>query len=117
MDEEPYLKDDDLLPCPHCGGDAGVSCGTQAGDRPWWYIECDECSATADSVESWNRRTAAPEELDRLKLAFGEFAYKTGQSEGVWFVDEASDAHRLAEECEKLYLARRDMNNLPTKGE
>jgi hypothetical protein len=62
MTEEPYLNDNDLKPCPFCGGEANVSEGTMGGGetlRPWWYIECDKCSATCESVEAWNARIGA----------------------------------------------------------
>ena len=61
MDEEPFLKDDDLKPCPFCGGEAEVSKGSKANDQPWWYIECGTCAAMCDSVEDWNKRTPVAE--------------------------------------------------------
>ncbi|EPD6705985.1 Lar family restriction alleviation protein [Cronobacter sakazakii] len=45
------------LPCPFCGG---------ACDPAGWLSdqtsgpECENCGATAENIEAWNRRTAAP---------------------------------------------------------
>jgi len=62
MDEEPFIKDDDLKPCPFCGGEADVSKGSKGPDSlPWWYVECGNCAAMCDSVEDWNKRTAPAE--------------------------------------------------------
>lgn len=47
----------DPLPCPFCGG----TC-----DPAGWLSEqtsgpeCDNCGATAENIEAWNRRTAPP---------------------------------------------------------
>jgi hypothetical protein len=58
VNEEP--ADDVILkPCPFCGGEADVSEGTLGGVLPWWYVECIQCSATAESVDSWNARAKA----------------------------------------------------------
>lgn len=35
-------------------------------------------------------------EIERLKMAFGEFAYCTGQAEGVWFVGRGTDTEKIA---------------------
>lgn len=57
MNEEPYLNDGDLKPCPFCGGEPDVSEGTQGPElRSWWYVECISCGASVDSVEGWNKR-------------------------------------------------------------
>lgn len=56
MDERPDINESDLLPCPFCGGDAGIAEGSKKGGQPWFYVECDNCHATAESVEDWNRR-------------------------------------------------------------
>jgi len=63
VNDEPHIKEGDLLPCPFCGGEADVSAGTQ-GQIPWWYVECIKCAALCNSVEDWNRRAApaAPED-------------------------------------------------------
>ncbi|ELQ6225967.1 hypothetical protein R2308_002956 [Cronobacter turicensis] len=54
------------LPCPFCGG---------ACDPAGWLIEqtsgpeCENCGATAENIEAWNRRTAAlvvPDDTKRL---------------------------------------------------
>ena len=59
MDKAP---DDAVLldRCPFCGGEAEVSEGTQGGSepRPWFYIECTSCAASANSVADWNARCA-----------------------------------------------------------
>lgn len=68
MNEEPYLKDGDLKPCPFCGGDASPNLGSQ-GDEPWWYIACDKCAATCESVEEWNmRQPSGPNNGPRWRL-------------------------------------------------
>ncbi len=55
MVNKPELKDGDLKCCPFCGGEADVSQGEQGG-LPYYYIECFDCSAMADSVMQWNKR-------------------------------------------------------------
>ena len=51
-------KEDELLPCPFCGGSAVVS--SLYGD---WYVECDLCDAggsgedtKAEAIAAWNTR-------------------------------------------------------------
>lgn len=46
-----------LLPCPFCGGDGGPSIGQHADGTAWHYVECDDCGASAESAEAWNRRS------------------------------------------------------------
>ncbi|MCI0268628.1 Lar family restriction alleviation protein [Cronobacter sakazakii] len=52
------------LPCPFCGG---------ACDPAGWLSEqtsgpeCENCGATAENIEAWNRRTAAPVVPDDTK--------------------------------------------------
>lgn len=47
-----------LLPCPHCGGKAGL---WQAYDSSW-CVQCDRCGASTmkvdrdEAVKRWNRR-------------------------------------------------------------
>ena len=47
-----------LLPCPHCGGKAGL---WQAWDNSW-IVQCDKCGATTmkldkeEAIKRWNRR-------------------------------------------------------------
>lgn len=47
-----------LLPCPHCGGRAGL----WQDYTSWWCVQCDKCGATTmhtdkeDAVKRWNRR-------------------------------------------------------------
>lgn len=48
-----------LLPCPHCGGKAGV----YEDYTGWWLVQCDKCGASTmkkgtaeECVEAWNRR-------------------------------------------------------------
>jgi hypothetical protein len=38
--------------------------------------------------------------LDKLELAFGHFAFSTGEVEGVWFVEEGSRTEEIAKKCE-----------------
>lgn len=52
---EPYFAPGELLPCPHCGGEADVSEGTRGDGSPWWYIECIKCASSTEP-EVWNQR-------------------------------------------------------------
>lgn len=59
MKTKPTISYEQLLPCPFCAGNASISQGQQGkgGDmRPFWYIECVMCSATAESDSIWNTR-------------------------------------------------------------
>ena len=50
-----------LLPCPHCGGKAGL---WQAWDSSW-CVQCDKCGATTlkgdkeDVIKKWNHRATS----------------------------------------------------------
>ena len=57
--------DNELLPCPFCGGEAMPTL-TAAGGIEWGHVECVErdCGAvgptpptTAEAIAAWNRRT------------------------------------------------------------
>ena len=47
-----------LLPCPHCGGRAGLYQTYESS----WCVQCDKCGATTlkgteeEVVERWNKR-------------------------------------------------------------
>ncbi len=47
-----------LLPCPHCGGRAGL----WQAYTGWWCVQCDKCGASTmkfdkdEAVKRWNRR-------------------------------------------------------------
>jgi len=54
-----------MLPCPFCGGDAGVGRCYQGGG--YYFVNCTECNASTDqlsgfpftkkdAVELWNKR-------------------------------------------------------------
>jgi hypothetical protein len=59
---------DNLLPCPHCGGSDfdGPHLSEYVGDRYWptWWIECKGCPCGMEVisddkstlVDAWNRR-------------------------------------------------------------
>ena len=55
----------DLLPCPFCGGDAGVIGGTEYS--MFYTVSCNSCCITRpvfgmtrkqEAIDSWNERTA-----------------------------------------------------------
>ena len=55
-----------LLPCPHCGGKAGLY-------EDWigsWCVQCDRCGATTlkgsqeEVIRRWNRRVEQPQKND-----------------------------------------------------
>lgn len=55
--------DQELLPCPFCGGKADTHC--TAGDYPDWFVKCEECGASSDitgpaALHFWNRRAQQP---------------------------------------------------------
>jgi len=53
-------EDTELLPCPFCGSDnVSLSQGSSANGAPWFYIECEDCSACAETNQ-WNKRTIPP---------------------------------------------------------
>ncbi|EOL8993743.1 hypothetical protein ACM913_004010 [Cronobacter sakazakii] len=49
------------LPCPFCGGrcDPNGWMGSYDDGVPMCGPECEDCGATANSIEEWNRRTTA----------------------------------------------------------
>ena len=48
---------EELKPCPFCGSkNIARSEGRDGSNRPWHYIECEDCSALSDP-DVWNRRT------------------------------------------------------------
>lgn len=46
---------EELKSCPFCGGKASKSKGKYGNGTDWFYIECNECGASAE-VEIWNTR-------------------------------------------------------------
>lgn len=50
---------DELKPCPFCGGEADHSFGEKGDGTPWPYVECVECGASTEP-DVWNRRTPTP---------------------------------------------------------
>ena len=59
MDEEPLIDLEDLLPCPFCGGEAGITMEAEGNNDPRWFVECSDCEATCSSVELWQTRIKA----------------------------------------------------------
>lgn len=57
MSNEPLAAEQLLLPCPFCGGEVDPR-GWLGGDGVRGP-ECEECGATAQSMEDWNKRAAA----------------------------------------------------------
>lgn len=56
MNRRPSINYDQLLPCPFCAGEASISQGRMEDGKPYWYIECVMCAATAESDAIWNTR-------------------------------------------------------------
>lgn len=73
--------DNNLLPCPFCGGKADSRC--TAGPYPDWFVECTECHASAsviseDKLDGWNSRAqpASQATPKALMLAMENLAVK-----------------------------------------
>ncbi|EOM2937117.1 hypothetical protein [Cronobacter malonaticus] len=83
------------LPCPFCGG---------ACDPAGWLSEqtsgpeCENCGATAENIEAWNRRTAAPAPAPVVPDAYEIIAEACRLIDGM--NPETSDWHTAA----SLYL-------------
>ncbi|EOC0428011.1 MULTISPECIES: hypothetical protein [Cronobacter] len=83
------------LPCPFCGG---------ACDPAGWLSEqtsgpeCENCGATAENIEAWNRRTAAPAPAPVVPDAYEIIAEAWRLIDGM--NPETSDWHTAA----SLYL-------------
>lgn len=92
-DEAPTDKqDDDLLPCPHCGGEASFGVveddHTNFGGR---YIDCATCGASTNLVfpckgdverelrERWNRRTPPSAEQQTITVTDRQGDFAVGQ--------------------------------------
>lgn len=64
---------DELKPCPFCGGEAIID----GCDDTLWIVVCKECNASIgyketkeEAIEAWNRRiepTFTPDELDAIR--------------------------------------------------
>lgn len=79
----------ELKPCPFCGSENVSQSRGQKGDgSPWFYIECEDCAAVADSAEAWNRRPTIwryPEEHgmpEKWQLVLFVFRWWTGSQYG-----------------------------------
>lgn len=77
---------EDLLPCPHCGGEAKEFTGEDAAPHRW-TVECDSCGAHVGSDTrhkaraKWNRRaerTCRPVVADDGAGAWGVCCSKCG---------------------------------------
>lgn len=96
-------RDARLLPCPHCGSQAEISCCPGISPYGGWRASCLQCGAagpcglpgdTADldsAVAAWNRRHVSPalaaveRERDAYKrLAEAERAYQTCVGVRAW---------------------------------
>ena len=64
---------DELKPCPFCGGEAIID----GCDETLWIVICKECNASIgyketkeEAIEAWNKRiepTFTPDELDAIR--------------------------------------------------
>lgn len=81
VNAEGGTPDNNLLPCPFCGGKADSRC--TAGPYPDWFVECTECHASAsvfseDKLDGWNSRAqpASQATPKALMLAMENLAVK-----------------------------------------
>ncbi len=70
---------DELLPCPFCGGEPNLTHGDYVRDdlSPMPVVECKSCSAWV-RVEDWNRRATRPAQTEQQPVAIanrGEHAF------------------------------------------
>ena len=87
---------DELKPCPFCGGTPIVS----GCDDTLWSVICKKCAASIDynetkqeAIEEWNRRvqpTFTPDELDAIKRMFIEH-FSRKPNEGA-IIDKCANA-------------------------
>lgn len=51
-----------LLPCPFCGGNAGMTDLDERDDRRWWFrvVSCVECDATVEDGIGWSQYRQLP---------------------------------------------------------
>lgn len=63
---EPAPAQDELLPCPFCGGEPNLTHGDYVRDdlSPMPVVECKSCSAWV-RVEDWNRRATRPAQTEQ----------------------------------------------------
>jgi hypothetical protein len=99
--DDVYLDD-----CPFCGGKADISEG-RSGDEPWFYVECDQCSATGDSVEVWNRRAPVTEGKAIALLR----RIREGHMIQPSMLARNWEAYGLLREVDELLGTGTDMNN------
>ena len=56
----------DLKPCPFCGSEnVSHSVGRTGDDKPWPYVECENCGASTEP-DVWNKRQDAT--IERLRV-------------------------------------------------
>jgi Lar family restriction alleviation protein len=77
----------ELLPCPFCGGEAGVG-SDDAYDDVTWQVFCKQCYATIErdlrdhAVALWNTRST-PTIVERRIGELAERAYAEGVEDGI----------------------------------
>lgn len=72
MAEQQHDKDDELKPCPCCGGKASIG-NSEPDGSGGYFVECDDCGVTTpliynmmgtvrrELLDKWNRRVVRPE--------------------------------------------------------
>lgn len=112
----------ELLPCPHCGGEAVESHGRKANGDDWPYIECLEC-ASCSEPDVWNRRAhlqaAKPEQAQTAVVlpepAFRQVGVEQGTNRRVQIANYTADqmeSYATAKTAEAVALYQEQVREL-----